>query len=793
MKKLDYTQLKKSCNPEGLGFKTTAELCPKKAIIGQKRAVDAFDFAFATRREGYNIYVSGMAGCGKTSFATHFAKIAAEKEDTPKDLAYVYNFKDPKSPKLLTFNPGYALSFKEDLAELLEVLNVEIPKLFETKEYEEQKADILKKFDNIKEDQFKVFSEESKTKGFEVRFSDRGISFDPIVDGAILNIDDFSKLPEADREEITATSKVIHENATKLMDEFKRQEKQARSKISEIDYNLSLFAVGHHISRLQEKYIDEDAPVLAYLADLKENILENIESFGDLQELEEDDALSGSIPWALKKTKEDVMKLYKINIIASHKGTKHAPVEVASNATYAGIMGEIEYDSEFGNLTTDYMKIKGGLLHKANGGYIILQAGDVLSIPFLWDALKRAIKSQKILIENPKEHQMGVPVAGIKPEAIAFDTKIILVGDNYYYDLLSAYDGDFVGLFKALVPFDYEMDYTQEHLTEICRFIKSFVEDEGLFDLTACGVAQVIEYSGRLAESQKKLTGQFDQLANVLIEAYIWAKKEGVSLIDKAHIQKAITQKEYRLGLYEEKITQMMEDGSIMIETTGGKIGEINALAAIDTGGTVFAKPSKVTATTYVGKAGIINIENEAQMSGEIHDKGVQIVIGYLGQKYAQNFPLSLSCRVCFEQNYTGIDGDSASSTELYAILSSLANLPINQEIAVTGSINQKGEIQPVGAITVKIEGFFDLCQSRGLTGSQGVIIPAQNTLNLFLKDEVIEAVREGKFHIYPISHIDEGMEILMSRPAGDVGEESTLHNIVYKRLQDFNEKASDE
>ena len=786
MRKLKYHELKNFCDADMLGFETTASLDGAKRIIGQDRAVSAFNFGLGTRRAGYNIYVAGVSGSGKTTFARHFAEIEAQKGVTPADLCYVYNFKDAKQPKLLRLAPGTANSFKEDMEELLDVLAAEVPKTFEDRDFEEQRADIIRRFEKKRDEELKTFADEAMQKDFKVSYTEKGMSFSPIVNGEAISTEDFENLDNDERGRISAISREVQAGAGLTMGKIRQHDNEARKQIEELEYNLALFTVGRLLGRLQEKYGDE-ADVLAYLALLKEDVLENIAGFMPEGDHDEDEQMQQLMPWLTKKVKEDTINKYRVNVVVDNAETSGAPVIVAVNPTYANIMGEVEYDTEFGNLTTDYMKIKPGLLHKASGGYLILQAKDVLCIPFLWEGLKRTIKTKEIIIENPKELAAGVAVSSIRPEAVAFDIKIILAGSGYYYELLRGFDEDFADLFKVAAFFDYEMDNSADNIQEISQFVKRFVEEEDTMDFDAAAIAVVIEFASRLAGSQKKLSSRFDRISELLTEAHIWARRANAALVTAEYVKEAIKQREYRLGLYEEKMSELIESDVIMIATTGGRIGEINGLAAIDTGDTLFAKPTKITATTYVGKAGIVNIENEADMSGEIHDKGVQIVIGYLGQKYAQEFPLSLSCRVCFEQSYSSIDGDSASSTELYCILSSLARLPINQEIAVTGSINQRGEIQAVGAITPKIEGFFDLCKKRGLTGTQGVIIPAQNVPDLVLNDDVIEAVKDGIFHIYSIMDINEGIEILMDTKA------EAVHDAVFARLREFHERSIDE
>ena len=528
----------------------------------------------------------------------------------------------------------------------------------------------------------------------------------------------------------------------------------------------------------------EETEVYKYLNDVKEDILDNMVDFV-AEENEEEDAIQNIMPWVNKKSTEDNLTKYKINLLTDNSGQKGAPVVIDHNPTYANLVGEVEYDNEYGNFSTDFMKIKPGLLHKANGGYLILQAQDILGSPHSWETLRRTLITEKIITEPLREYTTGVAVSGIKPEAIPVDIKIIIVGGAYYYDILYSYDDYFEKLFKVRVDFDYEMKLNDQNISEIIKFVKNHIgKNTKNISFKKCALSRLIEHATRLAERKDRLTTRFNRLTDIIEEAIAWAKSARAEEVTAEHVKKAIQKREYRLNMYEEKLSEMIEEDTVMISTEGEKIGQINGLAVLDTGDHVFAKPSRITATAYMGKAGIVNIEKEAEMSGAIHDKGVQVLIGYLGQTYAKDFPLSLSCRICFEQNYNGIDGDSASSTELYAVLSALSEIPIRQDIAITGSINQHGEIQPIGGATYKIEGFFDLCKKRGLTGDQGVIIPGRNIRDLVLKDEVVEAVKKGKFHIYPISTLDDGFEVLMKLPAADV------HDKVQRKLRSYHRKA---
>jgi len=792
-RELRYTECNRRYEPEALGFATTGELMPGTDIIGQERASKALEFGLNMKMKGYNLYISGASGVGKTTFAKAFAERIAATEAIPQDLCYVYHFKEPKRPKLLSLPGGKGLPFKADMDDFARGLAIEIPRAFSSKEFEAQKNGIVKAYQEKRDDTIKVVSDYAKEKGFGVKMTNTGIYFMPVVDGEMISEEQYDALPDADKEEISGHSDDIQQEAAEVMNAIKAFEEDTRRRVEALEYHIGLFTVGRHVGQLQEKYAEEP-DVLAFLSEVKKDVLENLKDFLNEPDAEEE-YLQGLMPWMAKKGQTDFLSKYKVNLLTDASQATGAPVVVSYNPTFANLLGEVEYDSEFGNLTTDFMKIKPGLLHQANGGYLILQAHDVLSNPHAWEALRKTLQTNAVDIEPMREYASGVPVSSLKPEPAPVSVKVVLAGSPFYYELLSEYDEDFGKMFRIHAAFDYEIQGGEGNTAEVCRFIKRFVQEEGTPEFDCNAAAAVLLYAARLAERQDKLTAQFSRLWEIMAEAATWARLDGQALVTAAAVEKAIAERENRLNLYEEKLTDMIERDVIMIDTAGRKVGQINGLAVMDTGDYVFAKPSRITATAYMGKSGIVNIEKEAEMSGAIHDKGVQVLIGYLGQTYAQEFPLSLSCRVCFEQNYSGIDGDSASSTELYAVLSSLSELPINQELAVTGSMNQRGEIQAIGGVTHKIEGFFDLCAKRGLTGRQGVIIPAQNVHELVLNDAVVEAVKAGAFHIYAIKHVDEGLALLLDKPAGVPGAKGkyptgSVHGLVYKKLKDFYKKS---
>jgi len=785
MKSLKWDELKYFCNPEDIHIDHASK---GKALIGQERATEAFKFGLSVREKGYNIYVSGPAGTGRTTFAKAFAREKAKQMKVPPDLCYVYNFENPKCPKLLSLPAGVGKKLTEEMNELLNRLTTELPRAFADKKHEDKKNDAIKTL-KIKQDEIiREMSEEARKQDFEVKNTPSGIFFMPIIDGEVISEEQFDSLSNEQKDIISEKSETIQAKASSALREMKDFEKTARRDVEELDFSLGLFTVGHHLNPIIE-YFGDNPDLFAYLKTVKEDIIENLSDFiGEDQE--DEDPMQMVLPWMTKRSAEDAMTKYKVNLLTDNSALTGAPVIIDHNPSYANLVGEVEYDNEYGNFSTDFMKIKPGLFHKANGGFLILQAQDVLSSPHTWETIRRALVTGQIITEPLREYTTGIAVSGIKPEAIDLDVKIIIIGSGYYYEVLEMYDDYFEKLFKVRADFDYEMRVNDANIHEMAKFISSYAQKrQVMFDNEAC--ARIIEYATRLAERQDRLTTRFNKLTEILTEASTIALDKSHQTITADDVAFAIKARDFRLNMYEEKLSEMIEEDTIMISTDGKKIGQINGLAVLDMGDYAFAKPSRITATTYVGKSGIVNIEKEAEMSGSIHDKGIQVLIGYLGHTYAQDFPLSLSCRICFEQNYNGIDGDSASSTELYAVLSSLSGLPIRQDIAVTGSINQYGEIQPIGGVTYKVEGFYDLCKKRGLTGSQGVMIPTRNIRDLVLKDEVIEAVKNGQFHIYPVEHVNEGLEILLGHPAGTSPYPyDTVNGKVYRKLRNYHRKA---
>ena len=792
---LNYTQLNNREDINKFSFKTTDDIEPFKGIIGQERAVKAFEFGLNVKMKGYNIYVSGPSGSGKTTYAKLSAKEKAKNEAVPYDWCYVYNFDDPRSPLSLRFEPGIGRQFRDDMNELVSFFKTELTKAFTSEDYDKEKSDLSRTYDDKRDELIKKLDSVASENSFALKTSNSGIIFQPIIDNVLITEENYDSLDEDVKNGINERLESMQDVVNSIMRDIKNIDKEYRQKMDDLDYKIGMFAIGHYVSALQEKYQYSER-VIKYLESVQEDVLENIDQFSE-HEPDEEDPVAALLPKLGGTKNDDATLKYRVNLIVDNSKTEGAPVIVDYNPTYYNLVGEVEYDNEYGNLTTDFMKIKPGLMHRANGGYLIIQAQDLLSNVQAWEALRRIIKTKEITIENLRDQVGAIAVTTLKPEPIPSDVKVILVGGAYYYELLRGYDEDFSKLFKIRADFDYEMDRNDENIFKIAGFISKFCENEKTLPFDSSAVASVIEYSSRSVESQKKLSTRFNLIAEILAESATWAQLDNAEIVTAEYVKKAEEEKAYRLSMYQEKMNELLDNNTIMIATDGYCVGKINGLAVLDMGDYSFGSPTRITATTYMGKSGIVNIEKEAEMSGPTHNKGVQIITGYLGRMYAQKMPLSLSCRIAFEQNYNGIDGDSASSTELYCILSSLSEIPVNQSLAVTGSVNQCGEIQAIGGVTHKIEGYFDLCSRRGLTGKQGVVIPESNVNDLVLKDDVIEAVKNGMFHIYSISTIDEGIELLLGTEAGIMDENGdyppeSVHGKVMAKLKKFNEYNED-
>ena len=777
VQELSADQLRFDCDLRLLEFETTEQVPPLTVMIGQERAVKAVEFGLFTHNPGYNIFISGLVGTGKITYAKDAVTKVACAQGSPNDWCYVNNFENSSQPIALSLPQGAGTIFRQDMQELVDDIKNAIAKVFSGEDYEKARTELAKGFQQERNSYLEEFNAQAEELGIMPQWSTTGFAGVPIVDGKPITAEEFQKLDKEQRDILEKRMMTVQEKAMEFLRRMQLLERSVREDLKGLDSKIGLFAIGGLFDNIKAKYQD-NPDVIKYLDAVKSDVVKNVNDFKPSAGEEEHN------PFLMfkKNMQESVKEKYKVNLLVDNSTTTGAPVVVEINPTYYNLVGRAEYETRMGVVSTDYTMIKPGALHRANGGYLILNVRDVLANVGAWEALKRVLKTRKLYVENLGEQYGMMPMASLKPQPIPVDVKVILIGNPMLYHLLYAHDEDFRKLFKIHADFDVKMENNPGNIKKLAGFISSTVKKEKLKDFDRGAVSKVIEYSTRLGGSQKKLTTRFNEIVELLCEADAWATLAGSQIVTVAHINQAIQEKRHRSNKYEEMLQEMYADGKFLIDTDNEKVGQVNGLAVMGIGDYSFGKPSRITANTYLGKSGVVNIERETKMSGHSHTKGVLILSGYLGQKYAQKHPLTLTASLTFEQLYDGVDGDSASSTELYAILSSLSDIPLKQYIAVTGSVNQKGEIQPIGGATEKIEGFFSVCQLKGLNGKQGVMIPHQNVDNLMLNEEVIEAVRDGKFHIYPVKTIDEGLEILTGIAADEV------HRRVSSKLQEYTE-----
>ena len=754
--------LKDICNPNLFKFETTKELVDTTDLIyGQERGIRALNFGLDIDIKGYNIYLEGPSGVGKTMYTKKFLKARAEKDKIPNDWCYIYNFEDPNAPVAISFPAGQGKVFKETMESFVKDIRKDIKKTFNNDDFEKEKKVIKQQYDQKRDNLLEKLNKRTIVQGFQVKSTENGMYMMPVLDGKTLAEDEFDNLDENIKKEFEERSNLVQEQIFEALSEMKAIEKEAEMKIEEWQANIALMTINVHINSVKANY-KRNKKISTYLDGIKKDILKNI---GKFLEPDPDPKTPQQLQPGQRPEIREPWLNYRVNLLVDNSKLEGAPVIMDTNYSYNNIFGGLEYENQYGMLKTDFTMIKPGLLHLANGGYIMFQAKDLLANSVCYEALKKFLRIKEIAIENVVDQRSSMMMVSLKPEPIPLDLKVLIVGNSNIYHTLLSMDDDFRKLFKIKVEFEEDAPKTTENIERLSNFVRSFCVQEGLLDLDKEAMAKVIEFSSKLAGDKEKLSTQFSEIGEIVGEASAWAKLDKVKIITKEYVQKAFDERIDRIKKYDTKYLQMIKEEALLIETEGYKVGQINGLTVITIGDYSFGKPAKITANTYMGKEGVVNIEREVEMSGSSHSKGVLILTGYLGEQFAQDMPLSLTASVCFEQLYGGVDGDSASSTEAYAILSSLSGIPINQSIAVTGSVNQKGEIQPIGGVNEKIEGFYQICKMRGFNGQHGVIIPAQNVRNLHLSDEVIDSVRKGKFHIYSVRTIDEGIEILTGVP----------------------------
>jgi len=789
---LSYKELKNICNPNMFDFETTAELDKSGLVYGQERGIASLQFGLNISTKGYNLYIEGPAGVGKTMYTKQYVSEIAGKQKTPSDWCYVYNFDNPNEPIAISLPAGEGKVFVQNMEDLVLDVKKYLKKTFNNEDFEKEKALIKQKYEEQREKLLDNLNRETLKNDFQVKAAPNGIYMTPIYEGKPIDEEQFEKLDDPIKKAFEDKSNIVQEQIMQVIGQLKIIEKESEQKVEEWQSNIALLTINSYINPIRASY-KKHSKIITFLDNVKKDILKNISSFIT------EEPCSNTTPQTPKPENIKPWLNYRVNLFIDNSNTDGSPVIMDSNYSYQNLFGKLEYENQYGMLRTDYTMLKPGAIHKANGGYIILQAQDLLTNQACYDALKKALLIKEANIENNMEQRSAMVMISLKPEPIPLNVKVLLLGDANIYHTLLALDPDFKKLFKVKVEFEESAPRNSDNILKLAKFVNSYSEKENCLPLDKGAMAKVVEYASSLADDKQKLSTHFSDIGEIVSEASTWTKLSRKKIVTPDFIDKALKKRIERVKKYDQKFSELIEENALLIDTEGYKVGEINGLTVMTIGDYTFGKPTKITANTFMGKTGVVNIEREVELSGSSHSKGVLILRGYLGEKFSQDFPLALTASLCFEQLYNGVDGDSASSTECYAILSSLSGMPINQSIAVTGSVNQKGFIQPIGGVNEKIEGFYNVCKQRGLNGNHGVIIPIQNVRNLHLSDEVIESVKNKEFHVYAISTIDEGIEILTGVPAGKLTKEGkfpagTINYLTYEKLKKYykNSKKND-
>ena len=777
---LSYKDLKSTCNPNIFKFETTESLEPIASGIGQDRGIKALEFGLNVDINGYNLYIEGPSGVGKTMYTKHYLESISKKKKLPQDWCYVYNFDNPNEPIAIPLAAGQGKEFRDAMDRFIKDIKHDIKDTFNNEDFEKEKALIKQEYEAKRSALMDQLNATSSQYGFQVKSANNGIYMMPVINGKTIEEEEFEKLDPETKKNFEDKSAIVQQHVMEAISQIKNIQSESDKKISEWQSNVALLTVNAHVNYIKSNF-KRNKKITKFLDDVKKDILKNVNAF-----LVVDD--DSKKPVQPQPQRQEVLRPwlnYRVNLFIDNSNLEGAPVIMDSNYSYPNIFGKLEYENYYGSLKTDYTMLKPGLLHIANGGYLIMQATDIVSNQYCYETLKKVLRTKELGIENPVDQHSSMVMVSLKPEPIPLNLKVILIGNEALYQTLISVDTDFRKLFKIKVEFEDDAPLTLENMNKLARVVEGFCQTEELPPLDRSGMAKVIEFASRLANDQTKLSTRFSEITQIVGEAATLAKLKREKVITGKIVDEALAQRIERVQKYNQKYLDMINNSTLLIDTEGFKVGQINGLTVMSIGDYSFGLPARITANTYVGKNGIIDIEREVEMSGSSHSKGILILSGYLGEMFAQDMPLSLTASLCFEQLYNGVDGDSASSTELYAILSSLSGIPINQSIAVTGSVNQKGEIQVVGGISEKIEGFYSACKKQGLNDNQGVIIPKNNSRNLILSDEVTTAIEKGKFTIYTVERVEEAIEILMDVKFDEV------KRLVIERLRGFNELQS--
>jgi lon-related putative ATP-dependent protease len=762
---LSARKLCRECKPSQFKFRTTDDLEDLADVIGQERAVEAIQFGIGIRREGYNLFALGPSGTGKRTTIGQFLDLKAAAEPIPPDWVYVNNFEQPHRPRAVRLPSGRGAVLSDDMEELVEELRTAIPAAFESEDYRTRKQEIDEEFKERQEQTFGEIQQRAQKRDVSLIRTPVGLAFAPMRDGEVISPEEFQKLPQEERKQVEGEIAQLQEQLQEAIYQVRQWEREAREKMKELDREVAMFAVGHFIDELRTKYADLQE-VVDHLNAVQEDVIDNVDEF---RKVEETPQIMG-IPLPPSLTGDPLFRRYQVNVVIDHSQSEGAPVVFEEHPTFNNLIGRIEHIAQMGALVTDFNLIKPGALHRANGGYLILDARELLLQPYAWEGIKRVLRSRELRVESLGQALSLVSTVSLEPDPIPLDVKVILIGERLLYYLLYQYDPDFGELFKVEADFNQEMERSADNNQLYARLIATLARRNELRPFDRGAVAQIITRSARMAGDAEKMSVHLLSISDLLREADYWAGKAGHRVVRAADVQRAIEAQIYRSDRVRERVQENIQRGTILIDTDGERVGQVNGLSVLMLGNFSFGQPSRITARVSMGSGKVVDIEREVELGGPIHSKGVLILSSFLSSRYAPKHPLSLSASLVFEQSYGGVEGDSASMAELCALLSALADVPIKQSLAITGSVNQHGEVQPIGGVNEKIEGFFDVCQARGLTGEQGVIIPASNVQHLMLRRDVVDAVKARQFQICAIETVDQAIEMLTGVPAGSRG-----------------------
>ncbi|MEF8817142.1 MAG: ATP-binding protein [Salinibacter sp.] len=794
--------LRKRFDPSEFDFETTEDLPADTEVVGQDRAVEALDFGMSIDAEGYNVFALGPTGTGRRELVQHLLEEQAAGEETPPDLCYVNNFDDEREPRALRLSAGRGCELKEDVDALIEELQTALPGTFESEEYRSRREMIQEEVQEGQEAALEDLQEQAREDGIALIRTPQGFVFTPLQDGEVVPPEEVESMPDAEREQVQQKIEGYQEALQDILQKVPDHQREARRRIEALNEEMATLVVDDLIDDLRDAYADSE-DVLSFLDSVRDDIIENVDVFVQSAQQGPSSGMQGPQQMMQQQGQQDggqqaarapdgaFWRRYRVNLIVDHEDTEGAPVVYEDNPNYQNLVGQVEQIAQMGALVTDFNLIRPGALHEANGGYLIVEARQLLTQPYAWEGLKRALQNDEIQIESPGQALGLIRTLTLEPEAVPLDVKIVVVGERMLYYLLDALDPDMDRLFKVTADFDDQIDRGEAQEDAYADLLATTIDENDLRPFDRSAVARVFEHSLRMVSDTEKLSAEVDAIRDLVVEADHWARDEGADAVTDAHVQRAIDAQIYRADRLRDRVQESIEREKLYIDTTGATVGQINGLSYLKVGGFSFGKPNRITARVRLGEGDIVDIEREAALGGPLHSKGVLILSGFLEGRFAQRHPLSLSARLVFEQSYGGIDGDSASSAELYALLSALAEVPLKQTLAVTGSVNQRGMVQPIGGVNEKIEGFFDVCEERGLTGDQGVLIPAANVDNLMLRPDVVAAVEADDFHVYPVETIDQGIALLTGVEAGTRDEQDgfpdgTMNGKVEARLREF-------